>query len=592
MERVVWGHTTRYPAPMIDAWKLGAALVCALVVMPPLAEGRVSFMQADPADLAERIDALFETWDDIESPGASVAVMRDGQMIHSAGYGCAQLEYGIPIEADTVFHVASVSKQFTAMSVALLVLDGKLDLDAELRSYVDDVPDFGTSLTLRHVLHHTSGLRDQWESLIMAGMRGDDVIRQEDILSMVRRMRELNFQPGERHLYCNTGFSLAAESVARTSGQSFPDFARARIFEPLGMRNTHVHSDHQHIVPGRAYSYSKGDDGYEKRVLSFANYGATNLFTTAPDLVLWLTNFDHGNVGGDAARELMLERGVLNNGEPIDYALGVVHGQYKGWKTISHGGADAGFRSHVVWFPEAKLAIAVLSNLDSVGPGTRAFEVANLILADESAPPSEASPEEAPVKSEAPAADPTEFEVSPDVFDRYVGHYVDRSGYGIELERTRTRLYMRRGTRGRNRLYPVAEHRFRSKSSGVEVALVHDAAGRVSGLILDIHGRSHVFTRRSTAAEPVDLKQYCGRYLCEELNAVYDIELEDGGLIARQMRQGTIHLGTSWPDEFQGDRWFFGKLRFERDDDGTLNGFRVDGSRVLNLRFTKIGAGR
>jgi len=200
--------------------------------------------QAASESVESKVDKIFSEWDKWDSPGASLAVLKAGQIIYKRGYGCAQLEYNIPIVPSTVFHVASVSKQFTAFAAALLANRGKLSLDEDIRKYLPEVPDFGKTITLKHLIYHTSGLRDQWEALAIAGWRLDDVITKEHILKLVRNQRELNFAPGEEHLYCNTGYSLLAEIVARVSGQSFPDWTAENIFKPLGMSNTHFHDDH------------------------------------------------------------------------------------------------------------------------------------------------------------------------------------------------------------------------------------------------------------------------------------------------------------------------------------------------------------
>ena len=319
--------------------------------------------------------------DQTDSPGVSVAVMRRG--IFSKGYGSAQLEYEIPITPATVFHAASVSKQFTAMAVALLGADGKLSLDDEIQTHLAYVPRFAQPVTVRQLIHHTSGIRDQWELLAMAGWRLDDVITMDHIRSMIRHQRELNFEPNSEHLYSNMGYTLLAEVVATVSGQSFAEFTQARIFEPLGMSRTHFHDDHQMIVRQRAYSYAPSDDGgYRNAVLSFANAGATSLFTTAEDLVRWLDNFRHARVGGPAIIEQMQQRAVLNNGEQISYAHGVMIDTYRGLKTVFHGGGDAGFRSYVTWFEEPEVGIAVLTNLGSIQPRRLALEVADVVMAD------------------------------------------------------------------------------------------------------------------------------------------------------------------------------------------------------------------
>jgi CubicO group peptidase (beta-lactamase class C family) len=354
-------------------WLLPCSL--ALLILP------LAAASAD-SGVANRLDGLLGGLCPTGAPGFSVAIMRHGKPVYEKGYGLANLEYDIPVTPQTIYHVASVSKQFTAMAVVLLEEDGKLSLEDDIHKYLPELPDYGHPVTIRQLLQHTSGIRDQWQTLALAGWRLDDVITQEQILRVLFRQKELNFVPGTRHLYSNGGYTLAAEIVQRVSGKPFPKFCRERIFDPLNMAHTHFHLDHRRIVHDRAYSYSKNGSGYQAEPLNYANVGATGLFTTAPDLVRWLDNFRDPKVGGPQAIARQQEQAVLADGKNIDYALGVSIGNHRGLKTISHGGADAGYRSFVVWFPQQELGVAVLTGLASFDcPGT-AFKVADALLAD------------------------------------------------------------------------------------------------------------------------------------------------------------------------------------------------------------------
>ena len=210
----------------------------------------------------------------------------------------------------------------------------------------------------------------------------DDVITQDHILDRLRRQKELNFAPGSRHPYCNSGYTLLAEIVSRVSGRPFTDWTRDHIFAPLGMTSTHFHIDHTEIVRDRAYSYD-GDlkAGFRNAPLNYANVGATSLFTTVEDMANWIRNYEDKKVGGPAVWDKMLTKGKLTDGTEIDYARGIMHGVYRGLKTIGHSGGDAGFRSHVVFFPGQRLGVAVFSNLGSFDPGAMAMQVADIYLA-------------------------------------------------------------------------------------------------------------------------------------------------------------------------------------------------------------------
>ncbi len=367
---------------------------------------------SDPA-IARGIDAVFADLDRPGSPGASVSVIRDGEIIHSRGYGYAQIEHDVPVTPATVFHVASVSKQFTAMAVTMLAAEGALSLDDHVQRHLDDVPWFQHPVTVRQLIHHTSGIRDQWQLLGIAGWRLDDVITTEQILGLMSRQRELNFVPGSEYLYSNMGYTLMAQVVEAVSGTSFPEFTRSHIFSPLGMDRTHFHDDHRHVVPNRAYSYAPTDDDedgaptgprFTKSVLSYANAGATSLFTTADDLARWLDNFRHETVGGPETMTLMKSRGILNNGDTIPYAHGIFMGNHRGLQTIGHSGGDAGFRTQVNWYPEANVGVVVLTNVANGNPGARARLVAEVVLAGSF--PEDGVEEEADPPAPAPDAEP------------------------------------------------------------------------------------------------------------------------------------------------------------------------------------------
>jgi CubicO group peptidase (beta-lactamase class C family) len=302
-------------------------------------------MHSKNAGLTAQVDALFAEWDRPDAPGAAVAVIRDGKTVYKRGYGMANLEYAIPITPSTIFHVASLSKQFTSFAINLLALEGRLSLDEVLHNHFPEFGDFGTRVTLRHLRHHTSGLRDQWDLLQLAGWRMEDVITEQDILDIAWKQRDLNFDPGAEYLYCNTGYTLLAVIVKRVSGMPLREFTQERIFTPLGMTNTHFHDDHRMIVPKRAYSYAprESGEGFEHRVLSFANVGTTSLFTTVEDLARWDRNFYEPGAGDADAMALLQLRCVLNDGTTTGYAAGLMIGEYRGLKTPrsrSHGDAE------------------------------------------------------------------------------------------------------------------------------------------------------------------------------------------------------------------------------------------------------------
>lgn len=527
-------------------------------------------------DLSTQVDELFADWDRPDSPGAAVIVLRDGDVVHRAGYGCAQLEYGIPITPETIFHVASVSKQFTCMAITLLARRGEISLDDDIRRYLPEVHDFGPTITVRHLAHHVSGLRDQWELLRLAGWRMDDVITTEHIMKMVKHQRELNFAPGEEHLYSNTGYTLLAEIVSRVTGVSLREFAHTNIFEPLGMESTHFHNDHREIVKNRAYSYSlHREGGFEKSVLSYANIGATSLFTTVEDLGRWLMNFSERTVGDEAVMETMNGRFELNSGDTIDYAFGLRFSRYRGLQVIGHSGSDAGFRSFCGRFPEHGLAVAVLSNLGSVNPQGLSMKIADLYLQDHMEPPETAEETaDAEMPDEADLQDCT-------------GTYLLSPLGMIEVIMDEKGLTLHQGQGPPRELIPVGGLRFRSEPLDHTIYFVRDEDGDVSALKLVMSGRTITAERlEPLALPPEELADYEGSYASDELGTVYTMVVEDGQLVMKHRRHEDAPLAAVSEDAFHS-RWGRpGRVDFDRED-GCIAGFRITGGRVRNLAFER-----
>jgi CubicO group peptidase (beta-lactamase class C family) len=544
---------------------LFAVTACGLPWQSPAAETE--------AEVRAKLDALFDQYDHWDTPGLALGVLRDGELYYARGYGCANLEYGIPITPSTVFHVASVSKQFTCFAIALLAAEGKLSLDDNVRKHLADLPDLGQPITLRQLMHHTSGIRDQWELLAMAGWRLDDVITREHILKMMRRQRDLNFPPGSEHLYCNMGYTLLGEVVARVSGKSFPEFTEERIFKPLGMAHTHFHDDHERIVPNRAYSYAKRDSGFRKRVLSYANVGATSLFTTVEDMAWWLANFESGTVGGSQLLETMQTKGVLTDGKKINYALGLSHGNYRGQNTVGHGGADAGFRSHVVRFPEHRLGIVILGNLSELDAQGAAMKVADVLLAEHLDP----------VERKDDSIE--RIKLSIEVLKEYVGTYRLDSGAMAELAVREDRLMAKIPGNDEVELVPTAPTKFFIKELGAHVTFTEPKAEDKMSLTVEV-GDTTIKGHRTTDVDAPDLPAFVGRYYSPELDTAYTIAIDGDHLVATHQRHDDIKLAYTGDDGFAGDEWFFGRVQFDRDA-GKVVGFRVTGGRVRNLRFER-----
>jgi CubicO group peptidase (beta-lactamase class C family) len=393
--------------------RLVAVLLAALAA-PALPRGAAAQDAADGRGEREsRVDALFAEWARPDSPGCALGVYRDGEIHYTRGYGMADLERGVRIAPHTVFDIGSTSKQFAAASIVLLAQEGKLSLDDDVRRYVPELPAYSRPITLRQLLHHTSGLRDYIGLLTLAGSRIDDVTTAEDALDVLARQRELNFEPGAEHLYSNSGYFLLSVIVERVEGRSLRDFARERIFAPLGMTRTHYLGSYDDVVPDRALAYSpRREGGLRTDVSRWLQLGDGAVFTTVEELLLWDRNFYDPRVGGPGLLAELQTPGNLASGEPLSYALGLGVSSYRGQRTVSHGGSWGGYRAELLRFPDQRFSVATLCNLGTINPTRLAREVADIYLAEVLDAPADPPARTAPAPQPAPepaTAEPGEY---------------------------------------------------------------------------------------------------------------------------------------------------------------------------------------
>jgi CubicO group peptidase (beta-lactamase class C family) len=527
-----------------------------------------------------RIDALFAAWNQPDSPGAAVAVLLDGKAVHNRGYGLANIEYRAPITPATPFHVASLSKQFTALAIHLLVHEGKLSLDDEVRRHLPELQIGGARpVTIRHLIHHTSGLRDQWALLMLAGVRLDDVITEADILNLVWRQRELNFTPGSEELYSNTGYTLLAQIVQRVAGKSLAAFAKERIFEPLGMKSTHFQEHYGTLVPGRAYSYEKAPEGWRYVALSYSNVGATSLFTTLEDLARWNQNLQDWRVGGSAVASAMLARFKLNNGKDIDYASGLVHGRIRGLPTLAHTGSDAAFRSVLLRFPDQRLSVLVLANNGEVNALDLARKAADAVL-DElpGLPPPPATPPH-----------PAEVALTEEQLTPFVGSFEMFPGFILDFTRDGRQFYIQATGQPRFEMFASAPDKFFTKAFPAEVRFDARAANNQTATATWRQNGRDLPLRRIARVQPApDQLQACtGSFYSAELQTLYFLSVRDGKLVVRYPR-GERVLAPLTAGVFNAE-FPLGTFRFEQGGFAkACDAFTVTTGRVRNLRFLRV----
>ena len=521
------------------------------------------------------IDSLFAEVDNRTSPGAVVGILLDGEVVFKQGYGLACLEYSIPNSTFTVFDIASVSKQFCGLAVAMLVEEGRLSLDDDIRRYISEVPDFGTTITIDHLVHHTSGLRDWPGTLSLAGWRMDDIILFKDILRMVQFQKDLNFTPGDEYLYSNTGYNLLAEAVARITGSSFREWTDERIFGPLDMEDTHFHDNHQDVVPNRAWAYRKENGVFQRIENGLTAMGSSSLYTTVDDLMKWVKNFDSKIVGGVEAHRLIENRGVLNNGKKIAYAFGQNVGRYRGLKTVSHGGSWAGFLTHLLRFPEQRFAVVLLSNNPTFRAGRVAYHLADLYLEDALEP---VSAEQSPGLKE-------EVKVPAEILDLYLGSYRLGPGWFVTITREGDQMYAQASREDRFPMKPVSRREFWVEDYGASI--VFETKGKKQAPLFRYRGIRA--PRVIFVVPPAEaLVEYTGDYWSHELKTSYTFLVKDGELIARHQKHEDIRFSPTIRDTFESEAWWMREIVFVRDGMNRLNGMLVTSGRSRNQRFIRV----
>jgi CubicO group peptidase (beta-lactamase class C family) len=528
-------------------------------------------------DRTDKVDKLFEPWDSTISPGASMAIIHNGEIIYERGYGMANLEQNVPNTLETVFRIGSTSKQFTAACVAILSLQGKLSLDDDIRKFLPELLVYERPITVRHLIHHTSGIRDYLGLAYLSGKSGDDFYTPEETVAMIARQRGLNFTPGDEHLYSNSGYFLLGVIVSRISGKSLNEFAQEHIFEPLGMKHTHYHDDYTKIVKKRADGYAETESGFKILNTTLNHVGDGGVFTTVEDLYLWDQAFYNHKLGKELM-DLLHQTGELNDGEKLEYAFGLNIGQYRGLKLVSHGGAFVGFRADLIRFPEEKFSVICLANLAGINPSQLCRKIADIYL------DGKFKKEKAPEKAAGPAAPVT---LTRDELEDKTGKYTDeKETFVAEISLKDDTLFVE----ARNIsffLMPLSKSRFKSKDTPVEITIeFFPAEDKAQGARMDVGGdRDIPLVKMPEMASLTleQLKKYAGSYYTDELPATYILAVDEGKLVFKHRNAPEETFKLIGRDKFLSG---YGKIEFMRDKGQRITGFYLDAGRV-RIQFVK-----
>lgn len=525
---------------------------------------------ADP-----RVDRVFAAWDTNATPGCALAVVRNGSVDYAKGYGTANLELKVPITPETVFDIGSVSKQFTAMSIILLAEDGKLSLDDEIHKYIPELPVYGVPITLRTMLHHLSGLRSYTDLFDLASIPEIDETTDDDALTLIARQTTLNFSPGRQYLYSDTNYFLLAMVVRRLTGESLREFARRRIFQPLGMTSTHFHDDHRMIVPQRATGYApRVGGGFEIDMSNFEELGDGSVMTSVMDMVRWDRNFDNPVVGGASAIAQLQELGLRSEGSKTPYAMGLILDHYHGILRVQHTGEWVGYRSSFIRFPEEKLSIIVLCNmvgdLDPLGLSERIADI-YLPVAKHDAPP-----KTAPAVSAAEVAS-------------YAGSYWNTETFAyLRFVAAADSLAVEETGDDPLKLHYLGHGVFQGQNSATQYTF-RVTRNEVTVEMKDDDSDPVVLTRvTESGTQGSDFSPYAGTFYNDELGASWILAVRNGRLYRKQWMFPEQVLQPVLDDVFIGElSEGTYALRFTRDPAGQVTGFDVGTTMVRPLRFRR-----
>lgn len=572
--QIVTTEAGEYQLQVTAADSTGGAFAVTL-----LANERLS---TDPRRLT---DQLLAPWDRRDGPGAAVAAWRGGRTLFAKAYGMANLAYDIPFAVGTPTNIGSTSKQFTAFAVMLLVEEGKLSLDDDVRKHLPELRSFGQTVTVRHLLTHTSGYRELYNALVLTGRRIDeaDYVGREEFIPLINRQPVLQNAPGAEFNYNNTAFGLAAMIVARASGLPFEEFMAQRVFAPIGMTSSRVRADVRVPVKGATVGYSRNASGVWRDLGDLGgSMGAGGIYTTLADLQKWAEHLANPRVGTKASITQMMTPYTLTDGKSTGYGFGLFIDTQNDQRRVHHGGADVSHRSMLALYPDLNAGITVQSN-DGAFDANVAFQIAQAFF-----------PELAP----KPPVVAATFDVAtydPKKFDEFTGSYPLDAAPQFVLTFTRAgdTLYTQATGQMKLRLRPTSDTSFAVQGVPASVEFTRDAAKKVTGAVLVQGGARQKATRQSAAvvaAAPwrptvAELNALSGRYFSEELETYWEFVVSDGKPVLKHRRTSDIPLTATTKDTFSGGAF---TLTIERDRSGQAIGFYANATRSRDIRFARV----
>ena len=526
----------------------------------------------------DKIDSIFSVLINEYSAGAVAIVIKDGQTVYKGCHGLANIEHSIPIKDNTVFEAASLSKQFTGYGIALLIDRGIISLDDNIRDYIPELYEFEYEIKIRHLLYHTSGLRDIPYLMTLAGWKLDDVRTYDQMLNLIYRQKSLNFKPGDEYCYSNTGYILLAELIERVTNISFRLWMEKEIFKPLGMTSTFIHDSYKEVVVNKAYPYSlKEDKLFNSETVNRIVLGGSGLYTTIEDIGKWLNNLSNPNPEFETAAKLMLQKGKLNNGQELSYAFGIIIGNYRDEEVIFHEGSITGFTSFLGYYPKHKLSVAILMNYSPANPNAIFNSISDIYLEGVFQKINYSNQESSTIDS----VTLTNF-----YLDKFVGNYKIGPAWYVTLYRKGDALMSLANGGYPVPMTPRSDSLFWIDDYKTTFDFKFKTNGEVSHFI------NYGMTCKKIDSEPKPtispLSDFVGTYYSDELQTMYIVKIKNDSLILHNKKHLDIKLNPAWKDDFSVDAWFLSSIEFERDIKGKVTGFNATHYRCRDNKFVKL----
>lgn len=535
--------------------------------------------------LGRQVDSLFADYDTTGSPGAVVGVMRDGELVFAKGYGMADITHNIPITPQTRFNIASISKQFTGFGFAMLADRGKLALDDPVRQYLPDLPEFDHTVTLRHMLTHTSGYREAYGTLALRGLiLSRDHLPREETLQVIERQPALEYIPGTNWEYNSTAYVVLAMILEDITGKSFPSWMQKQVFEPIGMSHTVIEDEVGQVIPNAAtsYYYDQQDHTYTMAFSNRAIFGSAEMYTTVGDLIKWMQNFHTADVGGKQVQQMLRTPFVLKNGDKTHYGLGISVDRERGLKRVHHSGGHAAYGSKLNYYPEINSGVVVMANHGNLNAGRKTRKIARIFFGQHMDSGKDNNRE-----------DPF-IELESDWIDRYTGRYESKRGEVISITKRNNALLVERSPINRHLLRPVSQTEFQTSDKDLHI-IFQNPGNSKQATKATINDTSRLKVTRIPSFTPTyqELKKFSGRYMSPELETIYSVSVRDSQLVVRHRLLGTLRLSAEphalRPGTFATDDGTIQPtLVFEQNKMNQITGFYANLWGTRNVWFQRM----